>query len=340
LPDRRDPARRGVALDVVVTGATSNVGADVALCLAGRGHKVRAIALPGLPREHLDRAGIPLAFVDVTDEEPLTRALDGAEAVVHCAGLVAFGPRVRERLFRVNVGGARSCVRAARKAGARRFVHISSVGVYGLPSGRRRIDEQTPTAASGIAYNDSKREGEQAVRDEAGPLALTVLRPSGVYGRYDRLVIPHTVTALRARRYMYLGDRTRPFTLIGASYLAEAIARLLERPPPESPALYVAAEGPPPPTHRVVEAIADELGEPHPKRSVPAPALRVLAWLADRVDRFRGAPGQLSTELLANALVDAEFDGSALRRRVGLEAIDSAEGVRKVVRAMLDERRV
>lgn len=327
-------------MEVVVTGATSNLGADVALMLAARGHQVRGIALPGLPQDHLDVAKIPVAMCDVLDQEPLARALDGAEAVVHCAGLVAFGPRARERLFRVNVDGARSCVRAARRAGARRFVHVSSVGVYGLVQGRARVDEQTPTARSGVAYNDSKREGEQAVRDEAGPLALTVLRPAGIYGRYDRLLLPHTVSALRARRYVYLGDRTRPFSMCGAHLLAEAIARLLERPPAPEPEVFVGADGPAPTTHAVVEAIADELGLPHPTRTVPAPVLRALAWLADLAARFRSTPGQLSSELLANALVDARFDGAALRRRLDLADVDSIREVRTVIRAMHDERRL
>src|SRR5262245_55870631 len=131
-------------MQILVTGATSNLGADVALALRARGHAVRAVALPGLPHDHLDRAGIPLSFVDVTREEAVVREADGADALVHCAGVVDLTRAGRDRVLRVNVDGARATARAARRAGVRRLVHISSIAVYGLPRGRVRIDEATP----------------------------------------------------------------------------------------------------------------------------------------------------------------------------------------------------
>lgn len=90
--------------------------------------------------------------------------LEGFDAVIHSAGLKP-GPHEAAEYKEVNAEGTRHLVQACAKAGARRFVHISSMSVAA-----DRID----------AYSASKREAERHV--QASGLRWTIIRPGAVYG--------------------------------------------------------------------------------------------------------------------------------------------------------------
>lgn len=68
---------------------------------------------------------------DITRPRALRGCFDGAAAVVHLAGLVSFALQDRARLERVNVGGTRTVLAEAGRAGVPRFVHVSSAAAHG-----------------------------------------------------------------------------------------------------------------------------------------------------------------------------------------------------------------
>jgi dihydroflavonol-4-reductase len=331
-------------LKVLVTGGTSNVGAEVAVTLASLGHHVTAVALPGFPRTHLDDRRIPLVFADVTDEERMTGLCHGQDAVVHCAAAVKFLARDRDHVYRVNVDGTRAVVRAARRAEVRRLVHMSSVAVYGRVTGRPRITEATPTQPCGLAYNDSKRDAEAAVYDGAGGVASTILRLNLVYGRYDRVFVPRVLDAFArdACRFM-LGDPDRPLSVVGSEYVAQAVARLLDRPAIARVDKYIVSEGEPPTFRRFFEALAALVGRQAPSRALPGALGLAYGRVCDLLHRL-GRPPALSMPYAeaANMLVDAIFDGSALRRRLDLPTVDSLANVQWMARRLMEsaERKV
>ena len=74
-------------------------------------------------------------------------AMQGSDIVVHCAGLVQLAASGRDEVFRVNVGGTERLAAASAHAGLSRFVHLSSVAVYGHAAapavcGRRTMDHR------------------------------------------------------------------------------------------------------------------------------------------------------------------------------------------------------
>src|SRR3712207_5256065 len=100
-----------------------------------------------------------------------------AAAVIHPAG------RVRE-LFDVNVGGTQLVLDRSRRAGARRFVHVSSNSPFGAnPSPDDRFTEDSSFNPY-LGYGRSKLEAEQLVwRSGArGDLATTIVRAPWFYG--------------------------------------------------------------------------------------------------------------------------------------------------------------
>lgn len=167
----------------LVTGATGFIGTHVVRrLLAEKQAAVRAMARDPAKAEGLRKLGAEVVQGDLADFASLERAVQGCPVVIHAAAQVSSVPS-RETFERSNVAGTENLLRAAEAAGVRRFVHLSSIAVFGLAASGD-VTEQSPRRHSGDPYCDTKFDGEEiAMRyQRAGRLPITILRPSSVYG--------------------------------------------------------------------------------------------------------------------------------------------------------------
>lgn len=163
---------------VLITGATGFVGGRIAARLVAEGHDVTALVRS--PSGTLGAAGVEHVMRSLA--EVGTDVLAGTEAVVHTAATTT-DDLVEARA--VNRDGTARVLAAAVDAGVRRFVHLSTAAVYDRPGGAVEIDEDHPlvTPESRVrTYAVTKAEAEGVVRQAAGALATSVLRPSAVLG--------------------------------------------------------------------------------------------------------------------------------------------------------------
>jgi len=174
--------------DVLVTGGTGFVGANVVRELAAAGAGVRVLARRGGDRRALEGVKVEIAEGDLTDAASVRRAVAGVRAVYHVAAdyrLWAPDPAV---LYRVNVDGTRAVLEAAGEAGVSRIVYTSSVGALGLPHDGAPGTEDTPVTLADMVghYKRSKFLGEQLALDFARRgLAVVVVNPSAPLGPWD-----------------------------------------------------------------------------------------------------------------------------------------------------------
>jgi nucleoside-diphosphate-sugar epimerase len=179
---------------VCITGASGFIGRRLAEQWRARGAEV-----VGIDRVEDPDRGVVAG--DVSEPGDWSRAAEGCEVVVHTAALVGM-PSDESGFWEVNVRGTRLALEAARDAGARRFVHLSSVVTFGLdfPDG---VDERWPVHPTGVAYVDTKIAAEQVVLQAhaAGEAAVTVVRPGDVYGPGSRPWTILPVELLKARRF-------------------------------------------------------------------------------------------------------------------------------------------
>jgi nucleoside-diphosphate-sugar epimerase len=161
-------------------------------------------------------------YADVTDADSLPSALQGVDLVFHVAGLTK--SRDPRAYFRVNSDGSRALAGACADAGSvRRFVYISSQAAAG-PSwkGRARTEDDLPAPVG--PYGESKLAGEVACREAIGDrLEYTIVRPSIVYGPWERDMLELFRMAKRRIAFRVLGDTSS--SLIHSADLAEVIER-------------------------------------------------------------------------------------------------------------------
>ncbi|MFY9825136.1 MAG: NAD-dependent epimerase/dehydratase family protein [Thermoanaerobaculia bacterium] len=229
-------------------------------------------------------AGVEVMLGDLLDADLLRRALAGVETIVHLAAKNV--DRDGSGFEQVNVEGTRNLCREAVAAGVRRFLYVSSVGVYGHGV-HRDADESTPVRPD-TPLSRSKAEAEKAVleRHRCGEWTGIVLRQRFVYGEGDEAVVPRLIRA--ARKYpVWIGGGKARLSLVLADDFAEVVRRLVDLPReafagPDDPVLHV-TDGQPIRYREVITEICRVFGFPVPRLSLPFPLIYGPVRLRERL---------------------------------------------------------
>lgn len=165
-------------MKILITGSSGYLGGNTARAALDRGHQVVGLDVKPSGRRHPDYSEFT---ADITDRDAVNLAAVGCGAVFHLAAALAQFEPDEKRMREVNVDGTANALAAALEVGARKFVYVSSVEVYG-------IDVPTPCGEDApinpvCQYGFDKVEGENMCRAylETG-LDVTVLRPPTING--------------------------------------------------------------------------------------------------------------------------------------------------------------
>lgn len=222
MVDRRE--RSTLAL---VTGATGLLGSHIVAQLGLRNTPARALCRPGSDTRFLRSIGAEIVAGDLTDPGSLRRACAGVDRVYHSAARVGDWGSWKE-FSRISIDGTRHLLEAAAEAKVRRFLHISSISVYGQVDGQGLLlDEGAPLGVKLTRWNyyaRAKVDAEKHVWDmhESGRLPVTVIRPSWLYGPRDRATLPRLIDSIRRRKLKLIGDGNNRVNVVHASNVAEA----------------------------------------------------------------------------------------------------------------------
>lgn len=273
----------------VITGATGQLGSHIAEQLVTQGKPVRAVVRPGADTSYLHSLGVAAVEAGCDDAHSLQQALAGADVVYHCAARVSdWGPWSAFQAGIVDV--AKQVLDAARAAGVGRVLFVSSISVYGHPKVQpgQLISEGSPLAQN-MWWRDYYARAKVLAEELAWeyPSALTVVRPSWIYGPRDRVTIPRVVPALRAQRVPLIGSGDNLLNLIYAADVARGCILAGENPGAVGQAFNLSSRGEL--TQRqMVDTLTDALGLPRVQRRVPFFLVRRVALMQEMIARLLG----------------------------------------------------
>ncbi len=297
---------------IVVFGGSGFVGKQVVRALVKRGKRVRV----PMRRPHLgqdlrvtgDVGQVQLVQANVRFPESVARALEGADGVVNCVGVLA--ERGTQSFSNVHVEGARAVAEAAKTAGIKRFVQVSAIGA----------------AETGARYARSKFAAEREVR-AALPDAV-ILRPSLVFGPEDDFFNRFADMSKFAPALPLIGGGKTKFQPVFVGNVAEAIAHALDRADARGrvyelggPRVYTFKE--------LMQFITREIDRPRPLVPLPFFAAQPLGMLLDwgfKIAPFGDPPltGDQVVMLKRDNIVSA---GALTLADLGVREVESIESV-------------
>ena len=264
---------------VLVTGAAGFIGRALVQRFRELGSEVRGVDLVETGEEsHL--------AADLTAPGAWQGHAEGCELVIHTAAVVGFYS-AREGYWETNVAAVRHAMDAAIAAGAKRFVHLSSIVVFGFDF-EGVVDERSPVRPNGVHYVDTKIASEQVVLEAHadGEIPCTIVRPGDVYGPGSR---PWTVEPVRLlkTKQLILPDGGRGLhSPVYVEDLVDGIVRAATAPEAEG-RVFILTGSERPTIGEFVDNYCRMLGIDGP-RTAPTRVVREVARAMDLAAKVRG----------------------------------------------------
>ncbi len=168
-----------------ITGATGHLGTSIVPVLEAKGFDFRALIHTRKPV--FDAGSTELVNGNLFDKDSLRNFASGCDVVIHCAAKISIDSNKDPSVYATNFDGTVNVFEAARQAGVKRFVHVSSIHAYDqfpqneiLNESRGYCTDQAP------CYDRSKRDAQRYVLQHATEqMQVVVLNPTSIAGPPD-----------------------------------------------------------------------------------------------------------------------------------------------------------
>ena len=316
---------------VLITGAGGFIGQNLVEAQLSAGRQVIAldIDVAALERFESHRAFTGVCG-DIRSNKVVSRAVQDVEVVFNLAAAHLEVGSDEDHFRSVNVTALENLLKASRSAGVRRFVHCSSVGVYG-PLRTVPADEDTECHPE-IAYEKTKFEGEHVVRSVADNVGLhaVILRPSWVYGPG----CPRTLKIVRSvvkKRFFFAGDGGNLRHPIHVDDLLTAFELAAAASIPAGEVILVA--GPRAvSTRQLFDEIAKQLDSRFKPPTLPLGLVRLGCFGMEKIFSLAGQEPPFSTRSLKFFEENSSFTTDKASRLLGFEpTVELAEGLRRTI---------
>jgi 2-alkyl-3-oxoalkanoate reductase len=330
---------------ILVTGASGFIGAHLTAALASRGDQVRALyrrkeAPPEL-REIADRSEgrVELFNADLTDAARAAQAVAGVDAVIHGAALASDWGRL-ELFIKMNYDATVLLLEAAREAGAKDFVYLSSAQVHGYGN---HVDttEFGPYYPIKYPYQITKRMAEEyALAQNTRSFRSTAIRPCNVYGPGDRVSTYTMFDNIMGGFFGYIGSGNALTCPIYVGDLCSGVLAALDSPESGGQAVLL-TDGMKVSWKEYAHAMFDALGSKKKPTSCPGPIAYAAAGVmtaAARIMHSAKAP-PLTMYVVEQGSRNFHFSNAKARDLLGFEPkVFYEEGLALTAKAYLEER--
>ncbi len=311
---------------VLLTGASGFIGRNFIDWLQRFGHHPIAwVRRPAAAQELRDQ-GVDAVVGELSDYKTLNSLSGKISAVFHLAGTVS--PYNRHATFEINVEQTRRLAeQLANWSNPPVFIYVSSLAAAG-PSldGLARL-ETDPCQPRSI-YGESKAAAEAALQTLADRLPISIVRPPGVIGPWDRNLLQmfqmvrtgfHTVGISQKFRYSFVHVEDLSTGLWKTFTEGRRILPTNERSQELKQGIYFIADPDQYTMPDVANLIADATDTKHPRHlTVPTPICWTLATVADAGGRWLGMRTFLNRDKMREAVAGSWIcDVTRAREQLG-----------------------
>ncbi len=215
--------------NLLITGIGGSIGFRTAELALEQGMKVRGLQHSEDKAKKAQKLGAEVIVGSVTDLAAAKKACQGVDIVLHTAAVVQPGGSLKH--FReVNVDGLLNMVKAAKNAGVKTFIHLSSVMVYGFKY-PDRITEEGLLYGKNNPYCQTKIEGEKKLLQMNAPpdFGIIIIRPGDVYGPGSIHWVVRPLLLMRKRLFLLANGGRGVMNHVYIDNLIEAIFLALEK---------------------------------------------------------------------------------------------------------------
>lgn len=313
----------------LVTGASGFVGTRLMRRLVPTGRPLRAVFNRTPPSARDSDRQVEWVATDLAscDFGALVR---GVETVFHVAGVAVMtsGPEETWRMNLINTEATLRLAEAAKRAGVRRFLFVSSVDA-GEQGATPELDETRGEAIR--AYGHSKRRAEEALLPLSdGNFAVTILRPSILFGEDHLGSVYELARAITRRRFALIGRGDNRMNFYYIDDFIDVLVRA-EDTAAACGELFIAADR----AQTVREFSTEVAGLVRPGMRIPSIPRSVgvaAGALFDLVSRLTGRPMPLSRQRVSRMTRDLVYSNAKLIRLTGMHPmIGWREGLRRTV---------
>jgi nucleoside-diphosphate-sugar epimerase len=305
---------------ILITGGTGFIGSRLALRCLEAAEDVRVLAKRNTPAERrnareLEAGGVCVVDGSVGDPAAVREACAGVDVVYHLAAAQHEANVADSYFYEVNVEGTRKVVQAAGDCGVKRFVHGSTIGVYGI--GRDGpVTDDSPLEPDNI-YGVTKLEGERVVRGFFDTLPIAIARISETYGPGDRRLLKLFRGIARGRFFM-IGPGRNLHHPVCIDDLLDGLRRaaVCEGAVGKT---FVLAGPEPVTTNDMVAGISKALGARPPRLRVPLWPLMAAAVVLEGVLRPIGVQPPLHRRRMNFFVKSFRFSGRVAREAIGYQ---------------------
>jgi nucleoside-diphosphate-sugar epimerase len=304
---------------VLITGGTGFIGSRLALKCLEKNDEVRILAQENTDaeienRKLIEKAGAAIISGTVTDKVKVAESVQGIDIVYHLAA-IQHEMNIPDKVFwDVNVTGTKNVLEASVESGVKRFVHGSTIGVYGSMEGE--INEGSPCNPDNV-YGITKLEGERLAFSFREKVPLVIIRISEVYGPADRRLLK-LFNGIKKNVFFVIGSGNNLHHLIYVDDLIKGFFLAAEN-EKELGQVFVLSGKNPITTGEMVKTIADELGVSLPKVRLPLMPFLLAATVMEATLRPLGIQPPLHRRRMDFFRKSFNFSPKKSREMLGFE---------------------
>lgn len=295
-----------------------------------------------------EEKNVEMVIGDLRKLDDVVKATQGVDIVFHVATAAPTGENAlnKKLMDEVNVGGTRNVVTACQQNGVPKLVYTSSASVVFEGRDLLLVDESAPYATKPLDYyTRTKIEGEKLVLAANGTsgVATCALRPSGIFGEGDAVMVPTTVRNVKAGKLKYIiGDGKNLFDWTYVGNVAQAHVQAgdaLSLASPLAGQSYFITNQEPMPFWTFLGDICEGLGYSRPTKHLPALLILVIAVIFEYIIRplvkpFKELSSDFTVSRIYIVTVNRTFSSQKAKEHFGyVPRVSLEEGKQRTIKA-------